>query len=71
MIRGQHQQALEAIVVELDESKPAEAATKTVLLTVLAANEKNEEAALLDHVTMFARRLLRSMEPKPQMTMDY
>jgi hypothetical protein len=61
MIRAEIKKDLEAIVVKLDDAVTPERQVKAVLLTVLGAIDTHQEAALLDHVVMFSRRLLRAL----------
>jgi hypothetical protein len=61
MIRPELKKELDSIIERLDESVDAERATASVLLTLLAAIELNQEVPLMDHVCIFTQRLVRAI----------
>ncbi len=61
MIRPELKKEIESIADRLDENVRAEAATKSVLKALLGSIVANQEEALMDHVSSFARALMKAV----------
>ena len=64
MIRAELKKEIESIADRLDEGDDAEAATKSVLKALLGVMCANQEEALMNHVAIFARALIKAVAAK-------